>query len=119
MLRDTIRDRVFSKKSSSTTIMVGDAPVVVRSPTVAERSLIIDRATQIAADGTAKMDFAKLQLYAVIFLAHDTAGTRIFEEREFEHLAATPVDDELDVLINACVAALKVKKEDHEAVGNK
>ncbi len=118
MTRDMIRDRIFAKKASVVTVTLGGAPVVVRSPTVAERSMIIEKATTVLADGTPKMDFSKLQLYAVIYLAHDSTGARLFEPMDYEPLSQTPVDDELDELINTCVKSLRVKKEEADDVGN-
>lgn len=116
--RDMIRDRIFGGQVKRKVVALGDLNVVVRSPTFGERSVIIERATIQTADGTPKMDLSKLQSYALVTLCYDEEGKRVFAEQDIEPLLATAVTDEMDDLINACITAINVRKEDVEEVGN-
>lgn len=113
-MRDLLRNLILShSETKRASVTIGELTYEVRAPTVAERSSIIKEAGKQDKNGEANIDFAKLQVYAIIHLTV-VPGTdeKVFTEADIPTLMSRPANGPFDELAEAAIKVVNVRKED-------
>lgn len=108
-LRERMLNRKFKQKELKIDFGEGPETVVVRQPSVEQRSQIFEAAGVVKGE---KLNIAKLQATAVIACTFDANGNAVFKPEDEAALREGPADDSVDELVNVVTEFLNVSEAD-------
>lgn len=113
MTKDLLRNLILTGSHAKvTTVQIGEHTFELRSPSIAERSEIVKASSKPDKNGEVDINFAKLQVTAVICLTY-VPGTndKVFTAADEAALMQTPAGGLFDQLAEVAVKLVNVKDD--------
>lgn len=113
-IRDLIRAKTVGAKKTfreERLALEDGLEVIVRTPTVRERSEIMRRAGVTANQNGRVEDIASLQVWAVIYCTYTPNGERVFEDADAATLMEMPAGSFVDEISETAINLMNVKAE--------